>query len=1112
MAVTRIKNNQITDNTIEFPKIKDGTLVGTKFNANITLNSNVTIIGNLQVSGNTSTVSSIDTLVGDPLITLNNGYVGTPAYDVGILFNRALGSLSNYGGVNAALVWSESDGAFIVALTTETGTTRGTVARTFQANLIAGNVNVSNLLVAERVRITNLDVGTVHSQVLMSTAGNLVANSGTTSPVGVYTAGAVVVTGEGGVGIGGNLNVHGKSNFDGNITAGNITLSGNINAVVGAVASQYGVFYGDENGHRALYAGVTDYTQLPTAVLQITGNVDSYSQLNLQNVNTGAYASGDIVVTADDGTDTTKYIDLGIAGSGYNYPGYEILHPHDGYLNVATGNLVFYLFDPNKNMYFYTGGTTTTNEPGFNTANLQLVLEDGVGAHVTYTTAAVNNTTGALRVDGGLGVAGNIYAGAIRHTGIISGYADDLPIGANIRSSGAFTTLTSNGLTTVTNATNSSTTTDGAFVVTGGVGIGGNLNVAGNTVIQGNLTVQGDITSLNVATLDVEDLNITVAKGAVSSMAADGAGLTVDGAGATILYVSADDSWTLNKRVNLSELIVANLNATHSNATVSYAGNFSSPNVVITGGYINNLVNLTATTTHTTNFSTANARITGGYADNYPLGMNIAAPATFTTANSDVINGGTATIVTLHVTNGNVTTLYAQNFNSPNVAITGGYADNMPIGANVAAPGTFTTLTATSSVNLTSGNLVLTSDATTPYTSASGVANVEGALIVTGVGGAAINGNMYVGQGVVINGKQTSHDTIVRGVNELSLLYVVADAVYDQVTIGGNLTASTVTQGAKLQINSTDSMVLPIGQTADRPSNKGFVDVNGMVRYNSTLFDVEYYSQGQWRRIGNTLTTITQRTYQSETGDANGNVDGVNTEFILPFTSYTNGTVVSLNGVVQIPSIAYNVVGTLLTFTEAPSVGDIIDIRVITTTQSINTLTSPNGYNQVDPNNNYISFYSGNLLLGSVENWRIDQWGDFYPVTTANIGASNKRVDHAFVSNINQTGTTSVNSTISYVAPGLTDTVVRFDKNVYRSGKVLVELLETSGTHVQSSDIVIVQNGSTANITAMSSWTSAANLATFSANISGDFVYISASSAGANLTVKAHPTLIKIGQ
>jgi hypothetical protein len=336
--------------------------------------------------------------------------------------------------------------------------------------------------------------------------------------------------------------------------------------------------------------------------------------------------------------------------------------------------------------------------------------------------------------------------------------------------------------------------------------------------------------------------------------------------------------------------------------------------------------------------------------------------------------------------------------------------------------------------------------------------------------------------------------------------------VYDQVTIGGNLTASTVTQGAKLQINSTDSIVLPIGQTADRPSNKGFVDVNGMVRYNSTLFDVEYYSQGQWRRIGNTLTTITQRTYQSETGDVNGNVDGANTEFILPFTSYTNGTVVSLNGVVQIPSIAYNVTGTLLTFTEAPSVGDVIDIRVITTTQSINTLTSPNGYNQVDPNNNYISFYSGNLLLGSIENWRIDQWGDFYPVTTANIGALNKRVDHAFVSNINQTGTTTINNTPTYVAPSQTDAVAKFNKDEYHSGKVYVHMAQTSGSHYQASDLVVVHNGVIANVTAMSSWTSAANLATFSANISGDYVYINASSAGANLTVKAHPTLMKIGQ
>jgi len=73
-----------------------------------------------------------------------------------------------------------------------------------------------------------------------------------------------------------------------------------------------------------------------------------------------------------------------------------------------------------------------------------------------------------------------------------------------------------------------------------------------NVTITGNLTVDGDTVTLNTSTLNVEDLNITVAKGAANAAAANGAGLTVDGASATILYTSASDSFTINKAVNVS--------------------------------------------------------------------------------------------------------------------------------------------------------------------------------------------------------------------------------------------------------------------------------------------------------------------------------------------------------------------------------------------------------------------------------------------------------------------------------------------------------------------------------------------------------------------------------
>ena len=73
------------------------------------------------------------------------------------------------------------------------------------------------------------------------------------------------------------------------------------------------------------------------------------------------------------------------------------------------------------------------------------------------------------------------------------------------------------------------------------------LHMAGDATIDGNLTVNGSTTTINSTTLDVDDLNITIASGAASSAAADGAGITVDGASATLTYSSTGDKWVFNK-------------------------------------------------------------------------------------------------------------------------------------------------------------------------------------------------------------------------------------------------------------------------------------------------------------------------------------------------------------------------------------------------------------------------------------------------------------------------------------------------------------------------------------------------------------------------------------
>ena len=73
--------------------------------------------------------------------------------------------------------------------------------------------------------------------------------------------------------------------------------------------------------------------------------------------------------------------------------------------------------------------------------------------------------------------------------------------------------------------------------------------VGTDLTLSGNLTVNGTTTTINTATLDVTDLNITIADGAADATAANGAGITVDGANANITYTSSTDTWDFNKAI-----------------------------------------------------------------------------------------------------------------------------------------------------------------------------------------------------------------------------------------------------------------------------------------------------------------------------------------------------------------------------------------------------------------------------------------------------------------------------------------------------------------------------------------------------------------------------------
>jgi len=134
------------------------------------------------------------------------------------------------------------------------------------------------------------------------------------------------------------------------------------------------------------------------------GNLNNYLQLNIQNKNSGANASSDVVATADNGNETTNYVDLGMNSSGYSASGITG-GPDNAYLYSSASDFIIGNSISGKNLIFFTGGTATTNE------RMRMTSAGNVGVNN-------NNPQATLDVNGTvkIGTAGTALNSILRFT------------------------------------------------------------------------------------------------------------------------------------------------------------------------------------------------------------------------------------------------------------------------------------------------------------------------------------------------------------------------------------------------------------------------------------------------------------------------------------------------------------------------------------------------------------------------------------------------------------------------------------------------------------------------------------------------------------------------
>ncbi|CAB4129055.1 hypothetical protein UFOVP112_153 [uncultured Caudovirales phage] len=945
---------------------------------------NVTTLQSTNFSTSNAAITGAQTYIGTGSTLIANIYAGTGYFtnlsvsNISGIANESVTTLvaTNFSSGNAVI-----SGGYISSLTNATMTTT-TVTNETATNFYTANARIQGGYIQNLANITAVTGYIVNENITNGNVTTLYAqnlNSGNAAITGAQTyigTGAALIA-----------NAYVGTGYFTNLSVANISGVTN-ESVTTLVATNFSTANAQITG-----GTITGLTNLTATTAQATNF--STGNASITGAQTYIGSGGTLIANAYVGTSyATNFSTANARVTG----GYADNFPIGA--NTAS-----------------TGAFTTLTNSGVNISNGNLVAASG--------TASTSITTGALVVagSGGLGVGGNINAGTfgtslhnikgnvlIGQGSVIASADSAITINENTD-----TPLTSNATVHLSAMTNKSAVYGADSFGTTATSIFFGRHARGNSTTPSAVQLNDAIAGFVGKGYGASGFAYTPSLAQIPGLAIFANENHTDTAQGTYLTLSTTPNGSVNAVTGLQLTASGNIVIPTSTASTTP----TTGALVVIGGvgiggqasvFSNVLVGGGGLTTSNTIGYVFNETATTINAFGAATTLNIGNASGTTTIAGVTKHSGN--LVAASGTTSTGTTTGA-------LVVTGGIgvSGNINIGSNLVVTGTTTHTGATtfSSTITSTGNIVAASQTNS-------TSSTTGALTV--VGGAGVQANVFVGGATTLGSNRTAgYDTIVQGKNDASLIWARSGSTYDQVVIGNSATASTLVTGAKLHINSTDSIILPTGSTSQRPSSSGGTDVIGMLRFSTASNTIEYYTGTQWATPSAAFAVITDEQF---------NGDGTTTVFTLGGSSTTAATIVSINGIVQIPTLSYGVSGVTLTLTEAPQSGDLIDVRRLSSTTTVTSVASTNGFMQFAADNSGAQIWTGSSGTSVTTYWEPG-------------GAK-----------VNSSGNTTVSSA------NVATAIDSFSTTTYRSARYVVQV--TNGAKYQVSEAMVLHNGTTPSV------------------------------------------------